>query len=112
MQDGNAREKILESSAEKAKLAKIQEIQNIPPLSDEIFSELLTFKKEELFDLDSMLLKQLIKQIGYTEFVALYKLNKFELCALNKVCDYFLGTFELGEVLDKTQDHEVFHHEE
>lgn len=57
-----------------------------------------------------MTLKQLIKQIGCKEFTSLFSLNKFELCALNKLCDNFLGILEVVEVLDGTQDHELFHH--
>lgn len=101
----------MQSSAEKRKHADLQVIESVPPLKNEILAELLTFKKEELFDLDSMTLKQLIKQIGYKEFTTLYNLNKFELCALNKVCDNFLGILEAAEVLDGTKDHEAFHHD-
>ena len=51
------REEIMQSSAEKRRHADLQVIESVPPLKNEILAELLTFKKDELFDLDSLTLK-------------------------------------------------------
>jgi hypothetical protein len=66
----------------------------IPPLEDAKLTQLLTLSKEELFDLDSLSLKQLIQYFGYDTFVSLHNLNKFEICALDKSCDGYLGYLE------------------
>lgn len=80
----------------------------IPPIEEAKLSKMLNLNKEELFDLDSTSLKQLIKYFGYDTFVSLHKLNKFEICALDKHCDSYLAYLEAKKDLEQDKKEENY----
>jgi len=70
-------------------------------LEEKKLAHMLTLEKDDLFDLDSVSLKQLIKYFGFDHFIALHNLNKFEICALDKICDSYLGYLQVKKNLEK-----------
>jgi hypothetical protein len=92
-----------EEEAQNEQNNNIGSFKNIKPLNEKKLQYLLSLQKDELFDLDSESLKQYVNHLGYDQFVGMYGLNKFELCALDKNCDSFIGYAESKQTLERLQ---------